>query len=680
MKRLGSSLLSIAILIAGMGWTFHQEGLLSQRIPSKAFDRYAIDTMLPTMPERITKDHLLVLCPNGPRKPSACVDRAPREIPGDAELTVVAKAFQFAIKEQIQAADAITSISVDHPAFADFRQIAAAYRKAGRSTLNAMSDFRINADIEQITAESEAPPLERLQTLVQRGNERTQRELRKIQLQLDAAGSRQAVWEATRSLGLLASGLRLSYDYGTQPPSPTLLPDRSLLAEQIEWLRRASRNAADSSVARTYPSALLGIALSGTVAVILAIALNTSPTLVALITVSLGTSWLMLVDIGLTGPTALRYLPILQFSPVWAHLGSRQLPFFLPLLCFGITLVALRLSWKAGAGWFWHPAETWVATGSALKTTMSGLSLLLIAVALVLIKGYSAGISELLIALGVLAIATYIARQAAIAEIGGEIGWYTLPVLLLGVAAAVFGAMARGDLGHAGVALALFCTFLLLFLRPVGMSLLLLSLLCGIGLLVDYPGNPASPLTHVVTGLEQVAPHAADRFLVLKDPFNHGPSDLARLGWLQAISGTEGWGVGYVPWPGLPGARTADGIPLQAPSDYIFTIAQAIWGWNGAWSLVAMAALVFLVTAWQGFRIALGDGNTFRRRFVGAIGALGCLAVLVKTILSFAGTLGLLPLTGVPIALLSYGTGAMWAGLAYVALVLTIPRDEVFQT
>jgi cell division protein FtsW (lipid II flippase) len=142
------------------------------------------------------------------------------------------------------------------------------------------------------------------------------------------------------------------------------------------------------------------------------------------------------------------------------------------------------------------------------------------------------------------------------------------------------------------------------------------------------------------------------------------------------ISGNDGWGIGYVPWLGLPGARAADGLPLQAPSDYAFTIAQAIWGWTGAWSLMSVAALIFLTSAWRGCRIALGDGSSFMHRFIAAIGALGCIAVLAKALLSVAGTTRLLPLTGVPIALLSYAPAAMWAGLGYIALVLTIPRDE----
>jgi cell division protein FtsI/penicillin-binding protein 2/cell division protein FtsW (lipid II flippase) len=93
----------------------------------------------------------------------------------------------------------------------------------------------------------------------------------------------------------------------------------------------------------------------------------------------------------------------------------------------------------------------------------------------------------------------------------------------------------------------------------------------------------------------------------------------------------------------------------------------------GQWGLVAGAAVVLaaIILVW---RLALAS-RSCRTPHGALVG--GGLAILlgVETVVSVGGTLGLLPLAGVPFPLLSYGGTALVVHLAAIGVVLAVRRD-----
>jgi len=119
------------------------------------------------------------------------------------------------------------------------------------------------------------------------------------------------------------------------------------------------------------------------------------------------------------------------------------------------------------------------------------------------------------------------------------------------------------------------------------------------------------------------------------------------------------FGRGY-----LNGSQTnLDFVPEQH-TDFVFTVVGEELGFVGAILLLAL----FAALLWRGFRIALLSRDAF-----GTLLATGVVTMLAfQVVVNVGMTMGIMPVTGIPLPLVSYGGTAMLTNWAAVGLLLNI--------
>jgi len=117
---------------------------------------------------------------------------------------------------------------------------------------------------------------------------------------------------------------------------------------------------------------------------------------------------------------------------------------------------------------------------------------------------------------------------------------------------------------------------------------------------------------------------------------------------------------------GLGQSRQKYSYLPEVMSDSIFPIIAEELGFFFALALVVLIAVIFF----RGLKIAKETRDPFGRLV--AIGVVGWL--VVQSFLNIAAMLGLVPLTGVPLPLVSYGGTAMVMSLCSIGIVLSISK------
>ena len=118
-------------------------------------------------------------------------------------------------------------------------------------------------------------------------------------------------------------------------------------------------------------------------------------------------------------------------------------------------------------------------------------------------------------------------------------------------------------------------------------------------------------------------------------------------------------GTGY-----LSGTQTnLDFVPEQH-TDFIFTVVGEEFGFVGAMLLLSL----YGVLIWRGFRIAMASRDTF-----GTILALGLVSIFAfQVFVNIGMTIGIMPITGIPLPFLSYGGTALLTNFVAVGLLLNV--------
>ncbi len=112
------------------------------------------------------------------------------------------------------------------------------------------------------------------------------------------------------------------------------------------------------------------------------------------------------------------------------------------------------------------------------------------------------------------------------------------------------------------------------------------------------------------------------------------------------------------------GSQTAGGFVPEQHTDFIFTAVGEEFGFLGAAGLLALFAIV----VWRTWRAAL-----FARDFFGALVCVGVLALFAFQIFVNMGmTMGIMPVTGIPLPFMSYGGSSTITCFACVALVANV--------
>jgi cell division protein FtsW len=160
------------------------------------------------------------------------------------------------------------------------------------------------------------------------------------------------------------------------------------------------------------------------------------------------------------------------------------------------------------------------------------------------------------------------------------------------------------------------------------------------------------------------APYRRARFLAFLHPWDHAHAADASFQVVQAMIGLGSGGVAGVglgesvqKWSYLPEAHT----------DMIFAVIGEELG------LVGTAIVVggFAAFAWAGFTIALRARDPF-----GKLVAAGATALVAgQAAINLGAVTSILPLTGVPLPLISFGSSSKVVTLVMVGVVLAICRD-----
>ena len=706
------------IFLMGWGWIATQHSLLWQRLPATATQRYAADAMTTPLPSAMKRKELLQwLCPQTEAQPvwqglmqpsqSQCLARwQPGSDSGAPKLTAEQTRAAWSRFEQVldTQVTSATQWQADASSGLADKRVQLAKQLAQIQSSNAETSGHAVAALarwlpgwlgsgpgtlrEPVGREAVA---HEVAVEVQRFDRATQVARTQLAQARDPAMRSAPTGEQLRDLGLAATGLKLAVDYGHYPARVSLVSDRQSLADQLEWQRRAQQHTANGFDLNRLHGVGEALLVSSVVFVFIVMVCGGSVAIWSLATVLLGTGALLLTDLALTGDPALRYLAQRQFVvfgagvvpvdltlavPLPAFLGlGAPLVLWWPLLGVALGVVALRLV-RRGTLWAWAPLRAWVGWGdSPVKNGLQLVLLVLVGSAAAFALALPATASESLIALGCLGVATYWARQTAYANTGAGIQWNTLLVVGCAVGLALMLSVLRADLGHALVAAALGLCFAWLFGgRWLRVGVLVVGVAVALVLALSVAqGELVGPLQWLASVLPA---HAAERLQSMMDPFSASSSDLARTRWLMHSGGLWGWGPGYVPWQGLAPARLADGLPLQGPSDYVVALSTAVWGSAGGVALLAGVCTVFLAAAVQAARTSLRPGMSEPIRLLAAFGFCGCVAMLVKAMLSLGGVVGWLPLTGLPVALLGYGPISTLAGLLYLMLALGLSHAQ----
>jgi rod shape determining protein RodA len=112
------------------------------------------------------------------------------------------------------------------------------------------------------------------------------------------------------------------------------------------------------------------------------------------------------------------------------------------------------------------------------------------------------------------------------------------------------------------------------------------------------------------------------------------------------------------------GLQTKNGFVPEQHTDFIFTAVGEELGFVGGAMLLALYALL----AWRCWRIALLSSD-----FFGTLVAIGVLAMFAIQVFENIGmTMGIMPITGIPLPFMSYGGSSIIASFMAVGLVLNV--------
>lgn len=166
-----------------------------------------------------------------------------------------------------------------------------------------------------------------------------------------------------------------------------------------------------------------------------------------------------------------------------------------------------------------------------------------------------------------------------------------------------------------------------------------------------------------VVGLTVIAPHRMSRFTSFLNPSADPLGDSYQLTQGQYALGTGGWfGVG------LGASREKWGSLPEAHTDFIFSVVGEELGLVGTLALLG----VFTLIAFAIFRMARFATSPFVRLAAAGVGSW----LVVQAVINLGGVLGLLPIAGVTLPLVSYGGSSLIPTLVALGMLMSFARSE----
>ena len=336
----------------------------------------------------------------------------------------------------------------------------------------------------------------------------------------------------------------------------------------------------------------------------------------------------------MTGGGVLVLSGAVEGIPELAHHGAKQLAFFWP------ALAALILSTMIDYRWINRMAVLiYLLNIGALLFVLVGGSRINGARSWIDIGPVNWQPSETMKIATVLVAAQWLALRPE--KLNHWLG-IIVPGLICGIPAVLV--LAQPDLGTASLFFMMFLAMMLMAGAPVRRLLLIIAA-CGLGAVSAYPMLKPYQKARIMVFLNPEADPRGNGYNVIQSKVTIGNGGLT--GW--------GWGAG---------TQTTHRFLPEHHTDFIFASAIEQFGFIGG----ALLLLGYGLILWRMQR-AMDEAKD---RFGGIVVA-GLMAILFSHLLLNVGmTMGLLPCTGIPLPLLSYGGSFLVSTYIIFGLVLNV--------
>jgi len=216
---------------------------------------------------------------------------------------------------------------------------------------------------------------------------------------------------------------------------------------------------------------------------------------------------------------------------------------------------------------------------------------------------------------------------------------------------------------------AVLCTLVMLG-DDLGTTFLLLVILLTLLWVLGTPGRVFACMLGLILFallmLIVIVPYRAERLAGFLHPTGGGPTGAAAH--YQAIQGKYAIGSGGLFGVGLGESKQKWGLVPNASTDFIFAILGEELG------LVGTACVVFLYAsfAYAGLRVARRMTEPFTRLAAAGI----TVWIVIQALVNICAVVGLLPITGVPLPLISQGLSSLLVTMAAIGVLLSLARRE----
>lgn len=202
----------------------------------------------------------------------------------------------------------------------------------------------------------------------------------------------------------------------------------------------------------------------------------------------------------------------------------------------------------------------------------------------------------------------------------------------------------------------------------LGTSVVIVAILGAMLFLAGAPGRifaifGATTLASLLAMIA-IEPYRLARVTTLFNP-SADPSGAGYQG-LQghyALAGGGWWGVG------LGASREKWGLLPEAHTDFIFAVIGEELGLAGTLGILGAFALL----AYAGFRVATDSKDLFVQLAAGTATTW----LTVQTLVNIGAVIGLVPITGIPLPLISYGGSALVLNLVTVGMLISFARTNI---
>ncbi|KAA1423970.1 putative lipid II flippase FtsW [Mumia zhuanghuii] len=212
-----------------------------------------------------------------------------------------------------------------------------------------------------------------------------------------------------------------------------------------------------------------------------------------------------------------------------------------------------------------------------------------------------------------------------------------------------------------------FVAALVVLQRDLGTALVLFAIILGMLFVAGLSGRSFIVIVlstaAIAASVAKASSERVGRIMSFTDPF----ADPTNTGYQAAhglmglstgeLSGS-GLGAGVQKWGTLPGAHT----------DFVFAVIGEELGLIGTLSVLVLFGLL----AYVGFRIARRARDPFARYAAAGI----TVWLMVQTLVNIGMVLGMLPVIGIPLPLISYGGSALVPTVVALGLLANFARTE----